>query len=53
MSTKSNTYFQHLMKRDHADLLEDGDSEESDYPGSTPHGIGKIALNQRRLWTRC
>jgi hypothetical protein len=36
MSTKSNTYFQHLMKRDHAGLMEDEESEESDYPGTTP-----------------
>ena len=36
MSAKSNTYFQHLMKRDHSALLESDESEENDYPGTTP-----------------
>ena len=37
MSTKTNTYFQHLLKRDHSELLSDDDeSEEHDYPGRTP-----------------
>ncbi|MBF83402.1 MAG: hypothetical protein CL489_02890 [Acidobacteria bacterium] len=35
MSTKTSDYFQHLLKRDHSDLL-DQESEEPDYPGSTP-----------------
>lgn len=29
-------YFQHLLSRDHADLLEDDETEEKDYPGGTP-----------------
>ena len=30
-------YFKHLMMRDHSDLLDkESESEESDYPGSTP-----------------
>ena len=33
----SGTYFQHLLKRDHSHLISDDDeSEETDYPGSTP-----------------
>jgi hypothetical protein len=36
MTTKTG-YFKHLMMRDHSDLLEEEpESEESDYPGSTP-----------------
>ena len=34
MSTSN--YFQHLLRRDHSDLLDEEEPEESDYPGSTP-----------------